>query len=140
MTRKPDHPADHATGSDGRASGNARASRDRRMRTDDDVVSHLDLVVELRPIMHDGILNGAAIDGGVGADFDIVADTDASHLRHLDPTTRIGCKPETVGADDRARMQQAPLADSYSLVERDARFETRAGSENGLQRTNAFGR
>ena len=38
------------------------------------VVAHLDLIVQFNPILHHRIINGAPVDGGVGADLHVVAD------------------------------------------------------------------
>ena len=44
----------------------------------------------------------AAVDAGVGTDFDIVADAHAAELFDLGPATGFRGKAEAVGADDRA--------------------------------------
>jgi hypothetical protein len=55
----------------------------------------LDLVVELDAVLDHRVVEGTAVDGGVGADLDIVADDDAADLRNLGPAasaTRGQCR------------------------------------------------
>ncbi len=111
MARKTDHAADHAALADRRAAGNAGAGGNGRVRADDHVVADLDLIVQFDAVLDDRIIDGAAIDGGIGADLHIVADPHAAHLRHLDPSPRIRRETEAVGADHRAGMQNAALPD-----------------------------
>ena len=59
------------------------------------VVADLDLVVELHAVLDHRVVQRAAVDGGVGADLDVVADDHAADLRNLAPTRRSSCaKPK----------------------------------------------
>ena len=60
-----------------------------------------------------------AVDAGVRADLDVIADDDGAHLRDLDPAAFGARHPEPVGADDHARMKDAAHADRASVVEGD---------------------
>ena len=53
MTRKSDHAADHAAPANRGAAGNPGAARDCGMRPDDHVVTDLDLIVQLYPMLDD---------------------------------------------------------------------------------------
>ncbi len=79
---------DHAAGTDAGAARYAAAGRDDGVRTDLDVVRDLNLVIELDPVADDRIVDGAAIDGGVGADFHVSADPHPAELRHFGPACR----------------------------------------------------
>ena len=47
------------------------------------------------------IVQRAAVDRRIGADFHIVADDDATDLRNLDPALALLGKTETIATDDR---------------------------------------
>src|SRR5215475_4518146 len=66
----PRRTANHAALADGHTAGDARAAGDRGVRPDAHVMAHHDEVVELYPILDHCVTQGAAIDGGVGADLD----------------------------------------------------------------------
>ena len=93
------------------------------MRADADVVADLDLVVEADVLFEDGVLERAAIDGGVGADLAVVADHHATELRHLQPAPAIHRQAETIGAKHRARMH------AHAPAEADARHQGDAGDQ-----------
>src|SRR5262245_51059131 len=73
--------ADGAVRADLRAAGNAGAAGDRGVRADVAVVTDLDLVVELDALLDHRVVERAAVDGGVGANLDVVADAHAADLR-----------------------------------------------------------
>src|SRR5512140_672079 len=75
--------ADHAVHAYARAAGDAGAPGDGSMRADAHVVSDLDQIVQLDPVLDDGVVQRAAVYAGVGADFDIVADEHTAYLGDL---------------------------------------------------------
>src|SRR5262245_26526088 len=79
--------ADRAAAPDVGAAGDAGARRDRGVRADAHVVADLDLVVELDALLDHRVVQRAAVDRGVGADLDVVADPHAADLRDLYPGT-----------------------------------------------------
>src|SRR5258708_7087491 len=87
----PDVPVDHrraadlAVPPDVGAAGDAGARGDRGMRADAYVVADLDLVVELHSLLDHRVVERAAVDGGVRADLDVVADAYGADLRDLQP-------------------------------------------------------
>src|SRR5579883_1134598 len=93
-------PTDHAAPPDARAARDSDAGRQGAMGTHPDVVRDHDQVVELYALFDHGILDGSAIDGGVGADLDIGTHAYTACLRHLDPTTVLLRKSEAVTPDD----------------------------------------
>src|SRR5215469_18525392 len=63
---EPRSAADHAAPADGGAAGYSHAGGNRGVRADAHVVADHDEVVELHALLDHGVLDGAAIDGGVG--------------------------------------------------------------------------
>ena len=55
----------------------------RQCRPIDHIVGDLDEIVDLGALADHGVADRAAVDGGVGADLDIVLDDDAADLRNL---------------------------------------------------------
>src|SRR5258708_23063261 len=76
---------DDAMAPDVCAAGDPGAAGDRGMGADAHVVPDLDLVVELDPFLDHRVVHRAAVDGGIRANFHVVADHDAPDLRDLDP-------------------------------------------------------
>src|SRR2546430_746869 len=70
--------ADHAALADRSAAGHADAGGERTVGADVHVVPDLDEVVELHTLLDHGIVDGAAVDGGVGADLDVRSDAHRS--------------------------------------------------------------
>src|SRR5215469_12818754 len=123
VTGETDHATDHAAPADGGAAGDAGAGGDGSVGTDAHVVPDHDEVVELHPLFDHGVVDGTAIDGGVGADLDIGADAYRADLRHFHPRATLGRKTETVAADHHARVQHAARADLHAPAKGHARHE-----------------
>ena len=70
------------------------------MLTDMIIVAKLDLIIELDAILDDRVPDSTAVDAGIGADFDIVANPDTAQLRHFQIGVLIPDKTKTVCADD----------------------------------------
>ena len=68
------------------------------MLADTHVVPDLDLVVELDAIFNDGVLDRTAVNRGVCADLNVIAQAHPTDLWHLDPAPFIAGKPESIGA------------------------------------------
>src|SRR5215472_15154579 len=72
------------------------ASRDAGLCDDDavpscsGVVPNLHKIINLGALTDDGVAQGATIDGGTGADLDVVLDDDPAQLRDLDVTRGAG--------------------------------------------------
>ena len=76
------------------------------------VVRNLDLVVELDAVFDDRVFQRAAVDGGIGADFDIVADQHAANLRNFFPAPSFGAKPKPSApmTQPECRMARSPIS------------------------------
>ncbi len=71
------------------------------------VVGHLNLVIQLDSVLDDRIFQRTPIDGGVGADFDIIANPHPAELRHFQPAAiAIQRQSKAIAADHRAGMHQ----------------------------------
>src|SRR5262245_26022951 len=79
--------------------------------SDRDVVRDLHQIVDLGPLPDHGVTNGPAIDGGVGADLDVVLDDDARNLRNLVRPARAAHKAEAILANGAARVDDDPVTD-----------------------------
>ena len=80
------------------------------------IVADLDLIVDFGALADHGIAQAAAVDGGAGADLDIVLDQDPAGLRHLDMA--LGAEEDeavAVLADAAAGMDQDVVADQGEL-------------------------
>src|SRR5690606_10003109 len=78
-----------------------------------------------------GVFEGTAVDGGVGADLDVVADDDAADLRDLDPTAvALAREAEAVRADHRASMHDAAPPQRTAVVDRDVGVEHRSVAQH----------
>src|ERR1700716_504727 len=118
MTRNHRRSADGAILSYPGTAGHADAGRHRGMCTDMAVVGNLDLIVEFHPVFDDRIGQRTAVNGGVGANFDIVADYHSAGLRDLDPCSIFIGEAETIRTDDDTGMNNAGLADFTTGLER----------------------
>ena len=94
----------------GRA-GDADLGDDDAMAPDDDVVPDLHEIINFGALADDRVLKGAAIDGRIGADLDVVLDDDAADLRHLEVAAAAHGEAEAVLADAHARMDDDAVAD-----------------------------
>src|SRR4051794_36470456 len=99
------------------AARDACAARDDSMRANPDAVAELDLVIQLHTLFNYGVLNSAAVDGGVGSNLHIGPDPHGAHLRHLHPLALLGRKPEPIPADHHARLNDRARSDFHSMTQ-----------------------
>src|ERR1039457_6292298 len=83
------------------AAGESHLSHDQAMPADDHIVCDVDQVVDFRSLTDDGGAKRAAVDGGIGADLDIVMDDDVAELKHFAVTPLVEDVAEAVRPDDR---------------------------------------
>ena len=107
----------HTTLADDGAAGDGRATRDGGVLPDAYVVAHLYLVVQLDPVLDDGVLQGAAVDGGIGADLNVIADTHRTQLGDFHPAGLVTRDAEAIRTYDRTGVQQAALTQGHALAE-----------------------
>src|SRR3954454_4815393 len=123
---------------------------DHAMAPDDDVMTDLDEVIDLRPLPDHGVAARAAVDRRIGADLDVVLDDDAPDLRHLAVTAPAHGEAETVlpglhpGVQDDAiadkgveqghvRPDRATPADPHLRPDHGLRADHRAGANLGVR-------
>ena len=141
-----DPSAHHHVVSDRAAARNAGMRGKHAMPADLDVVRDLDEVVDLGPLPDHGVADGAAVDGGIGADLDVVLDDDAADLRNLAvaagarqiaeailPDAHAGMDDDAVADqrmhDRRARADHAIAADAHIRADHGGRPDHRAGAD-----------
>ncbi|KAF1326762.1 hypothetical protein FI667_g8294, partial [Globisporangium splendens] len=133
MPREHRGAADGAALADGGRARHTHAGRHRGMCADAAVVADHDLVVELHAVREDGVFKGAAVDGGVGADFDVIAQRNAAELRDLAPGAlaqrRIRREAETIGPQHRTAVQDDSGADLDAFVQRDVGMQPAIGPD-----------
>src|SRR5581483_9266723 len=100
---------------EGHAAGNPSLRHKNAMATDFNIVSDLHQVVDLCSLPDNGVADRAAVDGGAGADFDIVLDNHPSDLRHLDMDRTPHDVAESVLADAAAGVNDDAVADERVL-------------------------
>src|SRR5262249_24011271 len=122
-------PGDHAARADAGAAGDPGAGGDRAVRADVNIVADLDLIIELDALVDHGVIDGAAIDGGIGANLDIIADHDRADLRHLEPARALASESKAIGADHDPRVHEHPLTDAHTPFERDAADQMCVGTK-----------
>src|SRR5674476_443715 len=99
-----------------RTAGNARLRHQNAVPADADIVAYLHQVVDLGALADHGVANGAAVDGGGGADFDIVLDDDAPDLRHLEVALSSHHEAEAVLTDLAARMNDDAIPEQRVII------------------------
>ena len=77
------HSAQHHVVSDHCRARNRDVSADQTIASHDDIVANLCEVVELAPVADHSVTHGAIVDGGVCAQFDVIAD--AHRAQRMDP-------------------------------------------------------
>src|SRR3982751_6106824 len=100
---------------DGDGAGNTREPGNNAIAADANVMGDLHQIVDLGPLTDDRIRHGAAIDGRVRADFDIVLNDNAADLRHTLRAFGAADKAEAVLADPGAAMNDDAVADQRVL-------------------------
>src|SRR2546427_2851989 len=93
------------------AAGDAYLRHQDVMLTDLDVVGDLDQVVHFRAATDDRLAEGGAVHGHVRAQLHVVLDDHSSNLGNLVVPSAFLDVAEPVAADDRARMDDHPIAD-----------------------------
>lgn len=118
-------PADADLGGDGdvildsRTSGNAGLGDDEAVFPDYAIVADLDEVVDFGALSDHCLPEACAVDGGVGADFDIVAYFHDAHLVDFAMDAINGFISIAIGSNDGTRLDDNPVAKNTSLADDD---------------------
>lgn len=102
--------ADDGVMFDDGAAGDAGLGGDDNVCADAAVVADVDQVIEFDAILDDGGAEGGAVNGGVGADLDIVADDETADLREVGVAAILEDEAEAVGAEDGAGVDDGASA------------------------------
>ena len=103
------------------------------------IVGDLYLVIQLDAVADERVVEGAAIDGGIGAHLHAVADDHAPELRDFLPAFTVFGETEAIAADHRSRVQQAIRADNALVADDDMSDETTARPDGGARPDKAAG-
>src|SRR6266446_1329835 len=102
--------------------GQSRLRGNHGVRANLAVVADVDEIVQLHALRDACIIERAAVDRGVRADFDVVANFHDSGLRKFEVLSVTRSVPKTVRADHRAGMNFHAMTDAHASVKRDARM------------------
>ena len=131
----------HGISFDGDAAGEAGLSRDHHIFPDLAVVTDVDKIVDFRSPADAGYVERAPVDGGVGADFYIVADLQTAHLGKLLVTAGGGIADisEAVASQHGAGVEENPVTDADTGVESHIREELAVIADARVLADNAAG-
>src|SRR6185436_13396293 len=96
------------------------------------VVADLDEIVDLRSGADASGFEGAAVDGGAGADLHVVGELDPGELWDLDVFTLFQAVAETIGPYHRMRMQNDTAAEGAAVVDDCVRIEDAAVADHAV--------
>ena len=111
------------------AARNADLRADDAVFPDDHVVGDHDEIVDLRPLADHGAPEAGAVDRRVGTDLHVVLDHDDAALRDFVVLAVACVVAEAVRADNRAAMQNNPVAENASVAQDGVRMEATIRSE-----------
>src|SRR5437879_2269722 len=106
-----------------RAAGKADLPHDQAVPAHHHVVGDMDQVVNFRALPNHGGPQRAAVNGGIGADLDVVVDDDVPELEHFPVAALVQHVAETVRPDYRAGMDGDAVADLRLTIEDNIREE-----------------
>jgi len=122
------------------ATRDADTARERAMGADSHVVGDLNLIVQLDPLLDHSIFQGTAVDGGISANFDIVANHHATKLGDLEPVSAvIESQTEAIATDHRPRMHQYPTTQPNPVIESHLSHQPALVTDLGLFADHAVG-
>ncbi len=130
MAADPHLPAEHDVVANLRAPRDADLRGHQHVAPDDDAVGDLHEVVDLRARLDARLADGGTIDGGVGAELDVVFDDDCRDLGDL-LVRAVAAADEAVpvAADDDAVLQHDAIANGHALANRDVRVDDAVGAD-----------
>src|SRR5499433_130421 len=97
------------------------------------VVAHLYEVVDLAPAADDGVAQRGAVDGGVGADLDVVGDAKTAYLGNLAMRGAIEGVAEAIRSQHGAGVHDHAMADEHARVDHRARMQHHVVGEHGAR-------
>src|SRR5690606_38324883 len=110
MTHRPGLAAHHHEVAELRRTGDPAVPYDDAVPPDHDVVPYLHEIINFRAFADDGVVERAAVYGGVGADFHVILDDHPPDLRNREVALRTYREAEAILADAHARVQNDAVA------------------------------
>lgn len=93
------------------AAGDTDLRAEKIVLADFDIVSQMAEVIDLGTAADDGVVHRAVVDGGAGADFDVISDDSAAELADVMVMALfIGGEAEALTADDGVRTKDDAVA------------------------------
>jgi hypothetical protein len=102
---------DDAIVPEARAASETHLPHDEAMPANDDVMRHVDQIINLRALADDGGPERATVNGRIGADLDVVVDDDIADLQHFAVAAFVENITIAVGADDSAGVDADAMTD-----------------------------
>ena len=93
------------------------------MRANVNIVRNLYLVIEFYTVFDHGIVEGTAVDSGIGTNLNIVTNAYRAKLRYFQPLAGIVNQSETVTAGHRTGVVHDTLTDTHIITDTDVRHE-----------------
>ena len=131
--------ANGAVRANGRAARHAGAAGHGAVFPDAHVVANLYQIVELDTVFEHRVLQGAAVDAGIGANFDIIANLHRAELLDLHPPTTIWGKAKAVCTNHRAGVNDAALTNAATVGDRHTRRKQTACAYGRICTNDAVG-
>ena len=106
------------------------------------VVGDMDQVSQFHTALNHRVVNGAAVDGGISTDFNIVTKQDPSELQYLAPLAAITCITKTIasnccaGLNNAALTQYAVFANADMGMQAGVRADNSAGTNVAIEANN----
>ena len=82
-------------------------------------MADLDQIVDFGALADEGLAETGAVDGGIGADFDVIADLDDADLVDFDVAPVHQLVAVAIGTDDGAGLQNDPVAQHATFAHGD---------------------
>ena len=122
-----DLPTDEHVVSDSDGAGESALCGDDGCLTDLDIVTDVNLRIELAPTSQSCGLQGAGVNRGKGADLDVVFDDEAAELGHADHLVFGAVGPAEAGSSE-----DGSCADGHALAEGHGAVDDGAGLDDGV--------
>ena len=106
-------------------SGHAGSARHHTMFTQAAVVRDLNQIINFTALSDHSVIKRAAVHSGIGPDFDIIFNSNATDLRNLHPLTFKGSKAKAVTTDHATRLQYTTGSNRAVMINGDIRMQAR---------------
>ena len=119
MPREHGGTANETTLANNGATGNTGTGGNSGIVTNTTIVTNHNLIIDLDPVTNHGIVQGTAVNAGVGTDFHIVPHNDSTNLRNLDPDIAIFGVAKTISTNHHPGMNHHAITDMAIMINRD---------------------